>query len=87
VRDLAVNSIQSLPNGQFQFHLVPDPYPHPFYTYSTPSWLHLVGVMISSLLLSLGAPFWFNILKTLTNLRPGLADRERATGRLILWRG
>jgi hypothetical protein len=28
-------------------------------------------------LLSLGAPFWFNALKTLSNLRPVLANREQ----------
>ncbi len=32
-----------------------------------------LGVLISALLLSLGAPFWFNTLKSLTSLRPLLA--------------
>jgi hypothetical protein len=27
-------------------------------------------------LLSLGAPFWFNMLKTMSNLRPVLANKE-----------
>ena len=34
----------------------------------------LLGILISAALLSLGAPFWFNTLKSLTNLRPKLAD-------------
>jgi hypothetical protein len=34
----------------------------------------LFGILISAALLSLGAPFWFNMLKSLTNLRPKLAD-------------
>jgi hypothetical protein len=33
------------------------------------------GMLISMALLSLGAPFWFNGLKTLMNLRPVLATR------------
>jgi hypothetical protein len=34
-----------------------------------------IGMLISAALLSLGAPFWFNGLKTLMNLRPVLATR------------
>jgi hypothetical protein len=34
----------------------------------------LLGIFISAALLSLGAPFWFNTLKSLTNLRPTLAN-------------
>ena len=33
------------------------------------------GMLVSAALLSLGAPFWFNGLKTLMNLRPILASR------------
>jgi len=36
------------------------------------------GVLITAALLSLGAPFWFNALKSLTNLRPILASKEKA---------
>ena len=31
-------------------------------------------MIMSSILLSLGAPFWYNLLKTLTNLRPRVAE-------------
>ena len=34
---------------------------------------HTLGIIISVLLLSLGAPFWFNVLKTVATLRPILA--------------
>jgi len=34
------------------------------------------GVLITAALLSLGAPFWFNMLKQLTNLRPVLANKQ-----------
>jgi hypothetical protein len=60
-----------------QLQLIPDPYPHPFYTYWKPSWTHLWGVVASAALLSMGAPFWFNMLKTLANLRPVLANKEQ----------
>jgi hypothetical protein len=33
-------------------------------------------LLVAAALLSLGAPFWFNILKTLSNLRPLVATRE-----------
>jgi hypothetical protein len=34
------------------------------------------GVLVTVALLSLGAPFWFNLLKSLTNLRPSLAAKQ-----------
>jgi hypothetical protein len=34
---------------------------------------HLLGILATAGLLSLGAPFWFNLLKNLTSLRPALA--------------
>ena len=37
---------------------------------------HLTGILMSCFLLSLGAPFWFNQLKALTNLRSAVARRE-----------
>ncbi len=63
-------------NNKLKFQLIPDPYPQPFYNYWTPSWLHLWGVIASAALLSLGAPFWFNMLKSMSNLRPVLANKE-----------
>jgi hypothetical protein len=36
---------------------------------------HVLGLLLSWALLSLGAPFWFNLLKTLSSLRPLLASR------------
>jgi hypothetical protein len=39
--------------------------------------LHVFGVLVGALLLSLGAPFWFNALKTLVALRPLLATKEQ----------
>ena len=41
---------------------------------------HLAGTFMSSLLLSLGAPFWFNALRQLANLRPILAGKVESQG-------
>jgi hypothetical protein len=35
---------------------------------------HLFGLALSIGLLTLGAPFWFNLLKNLMNLRPAVAS-------------
>jgi hypothetical protein len=67
--------------------LLPEPYPRLFVSKWPPSpwwkifsgqWSwpkrHLLGILVSAALLSLGAPFWFNTLKSLTSLRPILAN-------------
>ncbi len=56
--------------------IVPDPSP-PFSAYFHEG-RHTLGVLMSILLLSLGAPFWFNALKQLTALRPVLAKKVEA---------
>ena len=38
---------------------------------------NLLGILITVAFLSLGAPFWFNALKGLSNLRTVLADNEK----------
>lgn len=38
---------------------------------------HFFGVLFSAMLLSLGAPFWFMILKSTATLRPVVASREK----------
>jgi hypothetical protein len=42
------------------------------------TWPGLIGVFATAGLLSLGAPFWFNTLKSLTNLRPTIAAKQDA---------
>ena len=37
-------------------------------------WPHLFGVLATAGLLTLGAPFWFNLLKNLMSLRPAVAN-------------
>lgn len=36
---------------------------------------HLFGMLVTALFLSLGAPFWFNALRNMSNLRPILAGK------------
>lgn len=36
---------------------------------------HLLGILITASLLSLGAPFWFNALKTVSALKPIVASK------------
>jgi hypothetical protein len=43
-----------------------------------PSLPQIPGVLLTAALLSLGAPFWFNMLKQLVNLRPVLANKQDA---------
>jgi hypothetical protein len=40
--------------------------------------LRWLGVLASALLLSLGAPFWYNALATLTSLRPVLVSKQQS---------
>lgn len=37
---------------------------------------NLAGILLTAALLSLGAPFWYNMLKSLTNLRPLVATKQ-----------
>jgi hypothetical protein len=68
------NSIrQRLESSGLEF--IPQPY-HPFHFDTTSN---VVGTLVSALLLSLGAPFWFNALKSLTSLRPVLANKQDAS--------
>jgi hypothetical protein len=72
----AADNLHSLVRDKMKFQLIPNPYPDPFYSYWFSSGLHFWGILASAALLSLGAPFWFNMLKTLSNLRPTVAQKE-----------
>jgi hypothetical protein len=56
---------------QSGFELIPKPWPGFRYAGQ-----ELPGILLSALLLSLGAPFWFNTLKSVTNLRPVVAGKQ-----------
>jgi hypothetical protein len=51
-----------------EFQLLPDQWPG-----WTPDKHELPGMLVAAMLLSLGAPFWFNTLKRVASLRPFLA--------------
>jgi hypothetical protein len=73
----AADDFHSILDDKLKFQLVPIPYPSPFYNYWTPSWMHFWGVLTSAALLSLGAPFWYNVLKSLSSLRPVVANKQK----------
>jgi hypothetical protein len=52
-----------------QFQLVPAPYPGCNFDG------HIWGIIASAVLLSLGAPFWFNVLSSASSMRPLLAQK------------
>jgi hypothetical protein len=70
-----VNSIKGIQNDiiNTKLQLIPQPYPG-FLVYKFNR--HFWGVLAMAGLLSLGAPFWFNILKRMSNLRPVLAGKD-----------
>ena len=55
--------------------IIPSPYPPVLGGAWSWPWPHLLGIVASAALLSLGAPFWFNLLKSLANLRPAVAQQ------------
>jgi hypothetical protein len=62
-----------------RLNLIPSPYPKPWYsTYEGRR--HLLGVLFTIALLSLGAPFWYNVLKSLSSLKPLLANKPDNSG-------
>jgi hypothetical protein len=93
-RQESFRSLQATMN-EAGFDLVPKPFlsrwdkePVPYWTRSYPPQFghflrHILGVLITVGLLALGAPFWFNLLKNLMNLRPAVANlveqRPRST--------
>lgn len=56
-----------LENSRFQLFPTPDP----AFSFGDHAW----GILASGILLSLGAPFWFNVLRTASTLRPVLATK------------
>ncbi len=73
----AADNLNSLVADKLILQFVPQPYPEPFYRDWSPGSRVFWGILASAVLLSFGAPFWFNILKTLSNLRPILADKQQ----------
>jgi hypothetical protein len=53
--------------------LMPKPYPG---LWKFDGVRNLLGILVAAALLSLGAPFWYNALKNLSNLRTVVANRQ-----------
>ena len=70
LKDRATSIMDDLNKSKFQ--LIPDPYPG--FNYSLGS-RHFWGVLVMAAFLSMGAPFWFRALKTMSALRPILAEK------------
>lgn len=58
---------------QAGFQLIPSPYPGLLHYQGK---RNVLGTLIAAALLSLGAPFWYNALKNLSNLRTVVASRQ-----------
>lgn len=72
----AYENLNSLMANKLVFEFLPHPYPDPIYRNWSPKSRTFWGLVASAALLSLGAPFWFNVLKTLSNLRPTVANKH-----------
>jgi hypothetical protein len=73
----ASENLSSVLTNQLILQIVPNPYPDPVYKDWAPNNRAFWGMLASAALLSLGAPFWFNILKTMSNLQPVLANKQQ----------
>jgi hypothetical protein len=73
----ASDNLNSLISDKLIFTFVPSPYPAPFYREWYPGNRVFWGIIASAVLLSLGAPFWFNVLKGFSNLQPVVAKKEK----------
>lgn len=72
------SQLNSLLTNNLILQLVPDPYPDPIYKNWSLEGRDFWGILASAALLSLGAPFWFNVLKGLSNLQPVVAGKQQA---------
>jgi hypothetical protein len=73
----ASDNLNSLISDKLIFTFVPSPYPNPFYRDWSVRSRVFWGIFASAVLLSLGAPFWFNVLKGFSNLQPVVAKKEK----------
>jgi len=66
------NSLQSL-----NFKIIPSQWPAYYFSANIDTLTHWLGVIFSSILISLGAPFWFNRLKDMASLRDNLSKIQK----------
>jgi len=58
------------------FEITPDEWRDYYFSFEVSTFTHWLGVIFSSILISLGAPFWFNRLKDLISLRDKLSPSK-----------
>ena len=79
--ELADAGMDILPKFVAATELAPERGHHTHFDYlwwkTKRGWRHFLGIVAAGALLSLGAPFWFNLLSQLANLRTVLANREK----------
>ena len=67
-------------NGHLQalnFKITPENWSHYYFSLSFDTLSHWLGIIFSSILISLGAPFWFNRLKDMASLRDKLSKTQK----------
>jgi len=74
---VAAEGFRALLDDKLTLELIPSPYPVPFFKGWSPAGAEFWGTLATAALLSLGAPFWFNLLKNLGSLRPVLAGKMK----------
>jgi hypothetical protein len=73
---VASEDLREVVEGRLAFNLIYSPYPKNLCEWCKLVWEHIGGLVLSISLLSLGAPFWFNLLSKMSNLRPFLAVKD-----------
>ena len=73
----ATENLNSLLPDKLIVQFVPVNYPEPFYENWSPLNRDFWRILASAVLLNLGASFWFNVLKSLGNLRPIVAKKQQ----------
>lgn len=71
----SLHRFQTALEDDFVLGLVPERFAWPWDPMVGPKFW---GILVTAIFLSLGAPFWFNLLKNLSNLRPILASKQKA---------
>ena len=61
--------------AESRLDLIPATLPSPEQYWRALTWGHLLGMLITAFLLSLGAPFWFSVIGSMAALRPMLAGK------------
>jgi len=75
VPDMQSDTVQSHLSS-LQFEITPKQWPNYYFAFEVSTLSHWLGIIFSSILISLGAPFWFNRLKDMASLRDNLSKAK-----------